>query len=105
MTQIIGIDPGISGAVGIITEGGRYVDVFDMPTVLANKTGNRQMVSPIDLAKLLRNALVNAPAGIVAVTEGVHAMPEQGWPACSRSANPTAYCWACWQRSESAPTS
>jgi len=76
--QIIGIDPGVSGAVGVLTESGRYVDVFDMPTVLANKTGNRQMVSPIDLANLIRKALINAPADVVAITEGVHAMPDQG---------------------------
>jgi hypothetical protein len=35
VTQIIGIDPGVSGAVGVLTEGGRFIEVFDMPTVLA----------------------------------------------------------------------
>ena len=76
--QIIGIDPGVSGAVGVLTESGKFVHVFDMPTVLANKTGNRQMVSPIELANLIRAQLMNAPADVVAITEGVHAMPEQG---------------------------
>src|SRR3990167_2374989 len=76
--QIIGIDPGVSGAVAVLTEGGHFVQVFDMPTVLANKSSNRQMVSPIELANLIRGQLVNAPADVVAITENVNAMPEQG---------------------------
>lgn len=78
MTQIIGIDPGVSGAVGVLTETGRFVEVFDMPTVLANKSSNRQMVNAYELANLLRAQLTNAPADVVAITEGVNAMPEQG---------------------------
>lgn len=78
MTQIIGIDPGVSGAIGVLTESGAFVDVFDMPTVLANKSSNRQMVNAYELANLLRARLVNAPAGVVAITENVNAMPEQG---------------------------
>jgi crossover junction endodeoxyribonuclease RuvC len=76
--QIVGIDPGASGAIGVLTESGAFVGVFDMPTVLANKSSNRQMVSPTDLANMLRSLLVNAPAGVVAITENVNAMPEQG---------------------------
>lgn len=78
MTTIIGLDPGVSGAVGVLTEGGHFVQVFDMPTVLANKSSNRHMVSPIELANLIRAQLVNAPANVVAITENVNAMPEQG---------------------------
>jgi crossover junction endodeoxyribonuclease RuvC len=66
------------GAVGVLTEGGKFVEVFDMPTVLANKSSNRQMVSPIELANLIRAQLVNSPADVVAITEGVNAFPEQG---------------------------
>ncbi|MDA8260240.1 MAG: crossover junction endodeoxyribonuclease [Betaproteobacteria bacterium] len=78
MTVIIGLDPGVSGAVGVLTESGKFVDVFDMPTVLANKSSNRQMVNAYELANLLRSQLTNAPADVVAITEGVNAMPEQG---------------------------
>jgi len=78
MTQIIGIDPGVSGAVGILTEGGRFIEVFDMPTVLANKSSARRMVSAYELANLVRGAMLNAPSGVVAITENVNAMPEQG---------------------------
>lgn len=78
MMQILGIDPGSSGAIAVLTESGKFIDVQDMPTVAANKSSNRQMVSPIDLAKLIRNQMVNAPADVVAITEGVNAMPGQG---------------------------
>lgn len=78
MTQIIGLDPGISGAVATISATGDFIDVFDMPTVMANKTGNRQMVNAYELAKLIRTRLQEASGDIVAITEGVNAMPEQG---------------------------
>jgi Holliday junction resolvasome RuvABC endonuclease subunit len=76
--QIIGIDPGVSGAVGVLTETGRYVFADDLPTVLANKSSNRRMVSPADLARMLRTILQDAPAECVAITENVASMPEQG---------------------------
>ena len=78
MTTIIGLDPGVSGAVGVLTQSGQFVTVFDMPTVLANKSSNRQMVNAYELANLIRSQLTNAPADVVAITEGVAAMPDQG---------------------------
>lgn len=78
MTTIIGLDPGVSGAVGVLTESGHFVEVFDMPTIIANKSSNRQMVNAYELANLIRAQLVNAPADVVAITEGVNAMPDQG---------------------------
>lgn len=76
--RIVGVDPGVSGAVAVLTESGRYVDVFDMPTVLANKSSNRRMVSAVELANLLRAQLTEARGDIVAITELVHSMPTQG---------------------------
>jgi len=73
--RIVGIDPGISGAIGVLGENCSLVEVFDMPTVLANKSSNRQMVNAYELAKRLRTHVVNAPAGVVAVVENVQAMP------------------------------
>jgi crossover junction endodeoxyribonuclease RuvC len=78
MTTVIGIDPGVSGAVGVLSGSGAFVGVFDMPTVLANKSSNRQMVSPTELANLVRGLMVNAGGEVVAITEGVNAMPDQG---------------------------
>ena len=48
-----GIDPGISGAIGIIGEDGGFVSVFDMPT-LPTTTGRRQ-VDFAGLAAILRD--------------------------------------------------
>ena len=73
--RIVGIDPGISGAIGVLGENCSLVEVFDMPTVLTNKSSNRQMVNAYELAKRLRTHVVNAPAGMVAVIENVQAMP------------------------------
>lgn len=78
MTTIIGLDPGVSGAVGVLTQSGQFVNVFDMPTVLANKSSNRQMVNAYELANLIREQMRSAPADVVAITENVNAMPDQG---------------------------
>ena len=78
MTTVLGIDPGVSGAVGILSSNGAFVDLFDMPTVLANKSSNRQMVSPIELANRLRVFMTAYHGNVVAVTENVNAMPDQG---------------------------
>ena len=77
MTRIIGIDPGVMGAVGITTAEGKFVDVFDLPTVLANKSSQRRQVNAYELASLLRTALLEYP-DVVAITENVAAMPQQG---------------------------
>ncbi len=76
--RVIGVDPGVMGAVGVLGETGRFVDVFDMPTILANKTGNRQQVNAFELSKLLRHHLLDSRGDIVAITEIVNAFPEQG---------------------------
>lgn len=47
-----GIDPGLSGAVGFITEGGMFAGVVDMP-VLPTTTG-RRAIDPAGLADVLR---------------------------------------------------
>lgn len=74
--RIIGIDPGISGAISLITVQARYVAVHDMPTMLANKTGNKQQVNVAELARILRAMLIDNP-DVRAVMERVTAMPSQ----------------------------
>lgn len=75
--RIIGIDPGVSGAAAIVKETGELIEVIDMPTVLANKSSNRQMVNAYALAQQLRGWLMNH-GPVVAITENVNTMPEQG---------------------------
>ena len=67
-----GIDPGISGAIGIIGEAGRFSAVLDMPT-LPTTTGRRQ-VDFAALAAILRDA---GPLAFVLV-ERVGARPREG---------------------------
>lgn len=67
-----GIDPGISGAIGIIGEAGRFSSVLDMPT-LPTTTGRRQ-VDFAGLAAILREA---GPLSFVLV-ERVGARPGEG---------------------------
>lgn len=76
--RIIGVDPGVLGSIAVLEEDARFVDVFDMPTVLANKSSNRQMVNAYEVANLLRAHLVNSGGDIVSIIESVNAMPEQG---------------------------
>lgn len=76
--RIIGVDPGVNGACGVITETGNFVEAFEMPTVIANKSSNRQMVNAYELAAQLRRILGDADGDIVAITESVNAMPDQG---------------------------
>lgn len=72
----IGIDPGLSGAIGVLNEG-RYVDVIDMPVVSKGSGSVKSEVDPAGLIKILRSY---APADeyVMAVLERVNAMPGQG---------------------------
>jgi crossover junction endodeoxyribonuclease RuvC len=83
MSRIIGIDPGISGAIGLITEHSRYVDVHDMPTMLANKTGQKLQVNVSELVRILRAMLLDNP-DVRAIMERVTAMPSTPGPGGER---------------------
>ncbi len=69
----IGVDPGISGALAVISEHGKFVAVHDMPTF---KTGikNQRQIDPIKLFAIFQK--YPNIGGIV--LEQVHAMPKQG---------------------------
>jgi len=64
--MIIGVDPGLSGAIALIAEHGDLVEVHDMPVVDG-------LVSSALLANLIRGRGVD-----VAVVEQVSARPGQG---------------------------
>jgi len=74
---IIGIDPGVNGAVAILEAGtGKLVQVFDMPSVDISVAGrSKRRVAPYLLAEELR--LFNVD-GTRAIVENVNAMPGQG---------------------------
>lgn len=67
--RVAGIDPGLSGAIGILEER-RYVRVTDMPTMLRSKTTGKEEVDAATLAEILRSAAVD-----LVVLERVQASP------------------------------
>ncbi|EPO5275738.1 crossover junction endodeoxyribonuclease RuvC [Citrobacter braakii] len=70
MTAVLGIDPGCSGALVMITARGTYIDHLDMPTI---KVGTKSRVNGAAVAAWLRQY------GIAhAYLEQVGAMPGQG---------------------------
>lgn len=72
----IGIDPGLSGAIGILNEG-RYVAVEDMPIISKGSGSVKNEVDPAGLIKILRS-YASADEYVMAVVERVNAMPGQG---------------------------
>ena len=75
MTAFIGIDPGLDGAVAIISANGT-IDIADTPTVNVGKGKKvRREHVPAQMVDILRPYLHCNP---VAALENVHAMPRQG---------------------------
>ena len=72
---IIGIDPGVSGAISII-ENKKIIDVLDMPTMIDGKK-NKKQVNGSQVTNIIKEKL-NSNKEIIAVVEHVNAMPGQG---------------------------
>lgn len=73
----IGIDPGLSGAVGVLRDG-VFVAVEDMPIVIKGGSGVvKNEVDPAGLITLLRRC-VPAEEAVCVALERVNAMPGQG---------------------------
>ena len=73
--KIIGIDPGLSGAIAIL-ENNKVTNIFDMPVMPEGKKNKRQLNSA-QLVKLLKDC-INEKEDISVVVEQVNAMPGQG---------------------------
>ena len=73
--KIIGIDPGLSGAIAIL-ENNKVLNIFEIPGMSEGKKNKRQLNSA-QLVKLLKdNILKNEEVSVV--VEQVNAMPGQG---------------------------
>ena len=72
---IIGIDPGVSGAISVL-ENKKVVEIFDMPTMIDGKK-NKKQVNGAQVTNIIKNTL-NLYKEIVVVVEHVNAMPGQG---------------------------
>lgn len=68
---VIGIDPGLSGALGVITDSGEFVGVADLPVI------RDRNLAWID-GGLLRSMILDFSGPKRVVVERVSAMPKQG---------------------------
>ena len=73
--KIIGIDPGLSGAIAIM-KNNKVQNIFDMPVMAEGKKNKRQLNSAQLVNILKENVSENEEA--VVVVEQVNAMPGQG---------------------------
>ena len=72
---IIGIDPGISGAISIV-ENKKILEVYDTPTMIDGKKNKRQ-INSAQVTNIIKERL-NSGKEVVVVVEHVNAMPGQG---------------------------
>lgn len=75
--MIIGIDPGKSGGVAMLTQDGEFISGLRMPLL---QHGKRDLVSPFDLNTWLTGERPTGVEGAISrvVIEQVSAMPNQG---------------------------
>jgi crossover junction endodeoxyribonuclease RuvC len=72
---IIGIDPGINGAISVI-ENKKILEVYDTPTMIDGKKNKRQ-INSAQVTNIIKERL-NNDKKVVVVVEHVNAMPGQG---------------------------
>lgn len=72
----VGIDPGLSGAVGVLRDG-KFLAVESLPTVVKGSGAVKLEINPAALSTWLRD---NVPVGegLAVALERVNAMPGQG---------------------------
>ena len=74
---IIGIDPGISGAICFFEEG-QVKEIIDMPVMAEGKKNKRQINGPQTYNEILKRINNYPKKDIIVVIEQVSAMPGQG---------------------------
>ena len=72
---IIGIDPGITGAISVL-ENKKIIDVYDTPTMIDGKK-NKKQVNGSQVTNIIKER-INNDKEVVVVVEQVNAMPGQG---------------------------
>ena len=72
---IIGIDPGVSGAICILNNG-KIVELYEMPTMIDGKK-NKKQVNGAEITNIFQKELINETNSKV-IIEHVSAMPGQG---------------------------
>ena len=72
---IIGVDPGVSGAICILNNG-KIIELYEMPTMIDGKK-NKKQVNGAEITNIFQKELVNEKNSKV-IIEHVSAMPGQG---------------------------
>ena len=72
--KIIGIDPGLSGAIAVL-ENNKILNVFEMPVMAEGK--NKRQLNSAQLVNLIKEN-INSSEEVAVVVEQVNAMPGQG---------------------------
>ena len=73
--KIIGIDPGLSGAIAVL-EDKKVLGIHEMPVMAEGKKNKRQLNSA-QLVDIIKNNIIESEE-IAVVVEQVNAMPGQG---------------------------
>jgi len=74
--NFVGVDPGLTGAVGVLDHQGAYVDCFDCPTTLRSKRARvKYALDPVRLYQQLKQSI---DQGSVALLEWMSSRPQQG---------------------------
>ncbi len=81
MSRVVGIDPGVNGAVAFID--GTHAEVYDIPTIWVKKGKGRRQVYDLPtfwevLITITARAFVLSDGAPLVIVEDVHAMPGQG---------------------------
>ena len=72
---LIGVDPGINGAISIV-ENKKILEVYDTPTMIDGKKNKRQ-INSAQVSNIFKERL-NLNKEVIVVVEQVNAMPGQG---------------------------
>ena len=73
--KIIGIDPGLSGAIAVL-EDNKVLNIFDIPVMSEGKKNKKQLNSAFLVSLLKQNSSKNEEIAVVVAQ--VNAMPGQG---------------------------
>ena len=73
--KIVGIDPGLSGAIAIL-ENNKVLSIFDMP-IMAEGKKNKKQLNSAQLVKIIKEN-IKMEDEVAVVVEQVNAMPGQG---------------------------
>lgn len=76
--NIIGIDPGLSGAIALISSTGKYMEVYDVVTEVKGKGKIKNQIEALETFKILTYMKLRSSSKAKILIEKVSSMPGQG---------------------------